>query len=62
MFIKVKSLTEKADGRDLPDGRSVPFPDSKDMGKDSVLIEAIITETKNDSILKVFKKTRYTKY
>ena len=31
----------------------------KDMGKDSLLIEAIRTETKNDSILKVFKE-RYT--
>ena len=31
----------------------------KHMGKDSLLIEAIRTETKNDSILKVFKE-RYT--
>ena len=27
MFIKVKRSYREADGRDLPDGRSVPFPD-----------------------------------
>ena len=28
----------------------------KDMGKDSILIESVRTEAKNNSILKVFKK------
>ena len=52
MFIKVKSLTEKQMAEVF---RFL----IKDMGKDSLLIEAIRTETKNDSILKVFKE-RYT--
>ena len=52
MFIKVKSLTEKQMAEIF---RFL----IKDMGKDSLLIEAIRTETKNDSILKVFKE-RYT--
>ena len=47
MFIKVKSLTEKQ------------MAEIFQMAKDSLLIEAIRTETKNDSILKVFKE-RYT--
>ena len=58
MFIKVKSLTEKQMAEIFQMAEVFRFL-IKDMGKDSLLIEAIRTETKNDSILKVFKE-RYT--
>ena len=53
-----KSLTEKQMAEIFQMAEVFRFL-IKDMGKDSVLIEAIRTETKNDSILKVFKE-RYT--
>ena len=58
MFIKVKSLTEKQMAEIFQMAEVFRFL-IKDMGKDSLLIEAIRTETKNDYILKVFKE-RYT--
>ena len=56
--IKVKRLTEKQMAEIFQMAEVFRFL-IKDMGKDSLLIEAIRTETKNDSILKVFKE-RYT--
>ena len=53
-----KSLTEKQMAEIFQMAEVFRFL-IKDMGKDSLLIEAIRTETKNDSILKVFKE-RYT--
>ena len=58
MYIKVKSINAKQRAEIFQMGEVFRFL-IKDMGKDSVLIEAIRTETKNDSILKVFKE-RFT--
>ena len=58
MFIKVKSITPKQRAEIFQMSEVFRFL-IKDMGKDSLLIEAIRTETKNDSILNVFKE-RFT--
>ena len=54
MYIKVKGITERQRAEIFQMAEVFRFL-IKDMDKDSVLIEAVRTETKNDSILKVFK-------
>ncbi|MDD3185077.1 MAG: acetolactate synthase small subunit [Anaerostipes sp.] len=58
MFIKVKSCTQRDKNEIFQMAEVFRFL-VKDMGKDSVLIEAIRTEAKNNSILNVFK-SRFT--
>lgn len=58
MFIKVKSISQKDKNEIFQMAEAFRFL-VKDMGKDSVLIEAVRTEAKNNSILEVFKK-RFT--
>ena len=55
MFIKVKGSTQKDRNEVFQMAQVFKFR-VKDMGKDSILIESVRTEAKNNSILKVFKK------
>ena len=55
MFIKVKGCTQKDRNEVFQMAQVFKFR-VKDMGKDSILIESVRTEAKNNSILKVFKK------
>lgn len=55
MFIKVKDINEKDRAEIFQMADAFRFL-VKDMGKTSILIEAIRTEAKNDSILKVFRE------
>lgn len=54
MFIKVRSINEKQRAEIFQMAQAFKFL-IKDMDKNSVLIESVRTEVKNDSILNVFK-------
>ncbi|MDO4175936.1 MAG: acetolactate synthase small subunit [Bacillota bacterium] len=55
MFIKIKDITEKDRAEVFQMAAAFKFQ-IKDMDKKSVLIEAVRTETRNDSILKVINE------
>ena len=55
MFIKVRGITDKERLEIFHMGQAFKF-NVKDMDKNSILIEAVCTEVKDDSILAVFKE------